>query len=129
MPAIGSFENDSDRIRDRADQPAVDVDGAAAHSLRDAGLGQARAFEPRQNQIALRSLDVAQHAENVDLEVLQVGAGEDRAADPLHARADLVDGHQRCGRRKRDAEQGGQPPGPRAAVRIFMCMFRGNRGA
>jgi len=99
MPAIGSLEN------------APIVDGTSAHSLRDAGLGQARAFELRQNQIALWSLDVAKHAENVDFEVLQIGAGEDRAADPLHSWADLVDGHQGRGGRKRDTEQSGRTQG------------------
>ena len=55
------------------------------------------AFEPREDQIALRPLDVPQHAEDVDLEVLELGALEDGAADADHARLDLVDRHQRRG--------------------------------
>ena len=87
MPAIGFLRERADRVRDRADQPAVDVDRAAAHAGDDAGFGERPAFEPREDQVALRALDVAQHAEDVDLEVLQLGALEDRAADADHARA------------------------------------------
>ena len=44
----------AERVGDRADQPSVDVDRAAAHAGDDAGLGERSAFEPRENQVALR---------------------------------------------------------------------------
>ena len=81
-----------ERVRHGADQPAVDVDRAAAHAGDDAGVGERPAFEPRQDQVAARADDVAQHAEDVDLELVEAVALEDRAADADHARAELVDG-------------------------------------
>jgi hypothetical protein len=83
-----------DGIRHRADQPAVDVDGAAAHALRHTGLGERPPFELRQDQIASGTLNVAEDAEDVDLELFELGALKDRAADADHARTDFVDGHQ-----------------------------------
>ena len=56
MPAIGFLRERPDRVRHRADQPAVDVDGAAAHAGGDTGLR--RAARPR------------------------AAPGSDRAADP-----------------------------------------------
>ena len=113
MPAIGSLENWPERIRDRADQPAVDVDGAAAHPGDDAGLGERATFEPGQDQIAPRADDVAQHAEDVNLEFLQPITLEDSATDADHAGLELVDrevtwslprGHGRRQRRKSASE-------------------------
>ena len=52
------------------------------------GLGEPGAFEPRENQVAARALDVAEHAEDLHLEILKLGALEDRSADADHARPD-----------------------------------------
>ena len=92
MPAIGSFENCAERVRHGADQPAVDVDRAAAHAGDDAGVGERPAFEPREDQVAPRADDVAQHADDVDLELVEPVALEDGPADADHARPELVHG-------------------------------------
>ena len=97
LRSVGQIELDP--FSSVADQAPVDVDRAAAHAGDDAGLGQRPAFEPRQDQIALRRLDVLQHAEDVDLEVLHLGALEDRAARADHPRLDFLDRHQ-AGRRR-----------------------------
>ena len=89
MPAIGSFEKLPERVGHGADQPAVDVDRAAAHAGDDAGVGERTAFEPREDQVAARADDVLEHAEDVDLELLDAGAVEDGPADADHARPDL----------------------------------------
>ena len=48
----GFLRERADRIRDGADQPAVDVDRAAAHAGDDAGLGQRAALEPGEDEVA-----------------------------------------------------------------------------
>ena len=80
------------------------------------------AFEPRQDQVALRALDVAQHAEDVDLELLELGPLEDGPADADHAWPDFVDRHQRGRGRKRDPEDRAAAAAA-TAVRIFMSMW------
>ena len=92
MPAIGFLGELAQRVRHGADEPAVDVDRAAAHAGNDAGVGQRAAFEPGQNQIAARADAVAQHADDVDLELVEAIALEDGAADADHAGPDLIDG-------------------------------------
>ena len=68
------------------------------------------AFEAREDQVALRPLDVAQDAEDVDLEVLELGAFEHGAADADHARLDLFDRHQR---RRRPGSEAAEQDGER----------------
>ncbi len=80
----------TERIRHRAHQPAIDVNRAAAHAGDDAGLGQRTAFEPGENQAALRTDHVPHHSKHVDLEVLELGAGKHGTADAHHAGPDLV---------------------------------------
>ena len=82
----------TERVRDRADEPAIDVDRAAAHAGDDAGIGERAAFEPRQDQVAARADDVAEHAEDVDLELVEPVALEDRPADADHPGLELVHG-------------------------------------
>ena len=101
----------AERIRDGADEPAVDIDGAAAHPGNHARVGQRSAFELGENQVAARADDVAQHAEDVDLEFIEPITLEHGAADADHARLELVDGKCCGGRRNADAneeQQGGE---------------------
>src|SRR5262249_11432729 len=61
----------------------------------------------RQNQIAVRADHVLQHAEDVDLEFLHVGAVEHGSPDPHHAGPNLVDPHlTRGGAERREADTG-----------------------
>ena len=87
-----------ERVRDGADEAAVDIDGAAAHAGDDAGIGERTAFELGENQVAARPDDVAQHAKDVHLEILQLIALKHGFADANHSRFELID-RKRCGRR------------------------------
>ena len=79
-----------------ADQPAVDVDRAAAHPGDDAGLGQRAAFELGQDEVALRRHHALERADDPDGELLDGVAAEDGAPDADHAGTDL--GHRHHGR-------------------------------
>jgi hypothetical protein len=72
-----------------AHQFAVDVDGAAAHSLHDAGLRQRAAGEPAQDDGLVRP-DIFQHAEDFHLKLFDAIPGEDRASDAVHAGPDVL---------------------------------------
>ncbi len=96
-----------DRVRHRADQAAVDVDRAAAHARGHSGLRERSTLEAREDEVAVRTLDVPQDPENVDLELLKIRPLEDGAPDTDHARLDLADRHQRGDSRQRyPAEDG-----------------------
>ena len=96
----------SEGIRNRADQSAVDIHGAAAHARNHAGVGQRAALEPRENQVAAGADDVAQNAKNVDLELVEPVALEDRLPDAHHPGFQLVHGEgPALGRRGRKREQ------------------------
>ena len=85
----------AERIRDGADQPAVHVDGAAAHPGDDAGGRQRAALEPREDQVPAGADDVAKDAQDMDLERLDAIAFEHGPADAFHAGNDFLDGHDR----------------------------------
>ena len=78
MPAIAFLRKLAQLIRHRAKQPAVDVHRTAAHAGNDAGLGEWSALETREDEIAARSDDVLEHADDVDLELLDLVAFETR---------------------------------------------------
>ena len=82
-------------IRHRSDQLAVDVDGAPAHAGDDTRLRQRAALETRQDQVALGRDDALQRADDVDPELFDAVALEDRAPDADHAGLHVRDGHQR----------------------------------
>ena len=90
------------RVRDRADQAAVDVHGAAAHPGDDPGRGERAAFQLREDQIAVNADDVLENADDVDLELLDAGALEDGVSDPDHPGSNLLDTHLR----RRGAQSG-----------------------
>ena len=96
MPAIASFGNWPELIGHGADQPAVDVDRAAAHPGDDAGLGQRAAFELGQDEVALRRHHALERADDPDGELLDGVAAEDGAPDADHARADFRHRHHRA---------------------------------
>ena len=95
MPAIGSFANWPMEYDDCADQPAVHVYRASAHAGNDAGVGERSTFELGENQTPPRTLNVAEHAEDVDLEFLKLSALKHRVAGAGHAGLHLVQRHQR----------------------------------
>ena len=65
---------------DGAQQFAVNVDGAAAHALHDAGVGERAAGEAGEDD-GFRGADVLEHTEHLHLEIFDPGAGKDGAAD------------------------------------------------
>ena len=83
-----------ERHGDGAGQFAVDIDRAAAHALHHAGVLQRTAGEPRQDQGFLGA-EIIQHAQDFDLKLLDAIAGEDGAADAVHAGADVLEGEER----------------------------------
>ena len=104
----------SERVRHGADEATVDIDRAPAHAGDHARIGERSPFELGENQVAARADDVAQHAEDVDLEILELIALKHRLADADHARFELIDGKRRGRRRKADAnkdQQGEQGSG------------------
>ena len=76
------------RHGDRAHQPAADIDRAAAHALHDPGMFERPAGEPRQDQ-GLLGPGVIEHAQDFDLEFVDLVAGKHRPADPAHPRLDV----------------------------------------
>ena len=68
-------------------------------------LRERTAFEPGQDQVAVRADDVLEHADDVRLELLDAGAVEDRPADADHPGTDVGDAHLRgvAGRQGRRA--------------------------
>jgi hypothetical protein len=97
----------TERVRHGANQSAVDVDRAAAHAGDDAGVRERPAFELGQDQVPVRADYIFEYADDVRLELLDVGAVEDGPADADHAGPDLVDPHLGGGsrRQRRHADQ------------------------
>ena len=79
---------------DGADEFAVDVDGAAAHALHDAGMFQRSAGEAGEDEGFLGA-DIVEHAEDFDLELLDLVAVEDGAAGAAHAGSEVLEGKER----------------------------------
>ncbi len=102
------FRETAERVRHRADQFAVDVDGAAAHAGDHAGMRERPAFELGENQISPRPDHVLQDADDVRPEFFDMGAIEHRVSDADHAGPDVVDAHHRCGGRQPSARPGEQ---------------------
>ena len=68
----------------RAHQLAIDIDRAAAHALHDPGMFQRPARKPRQDERFLGA-DVIQHAQDFDLEFIDLAARKDGPAGAAHA--------------------------------------------
>ena len=98
-PGNGLFGKRTQRVRHGADEPPVDVHGAAAHAGDDTGVGQRPAFEARENQIAARADHVLEHAQDIDLELFDAGTLEYRPADRDHTGKDFIHVHLRGNRR------------------------------
>ena len=101
-PGDGFGRELPERVGDRTDQAAVDVHRASAHPRDDAGLCEGTSAEAREDQITLRAHDVAQDAEDLDLELLDGRALEHRPADTDHAGPNLVDWHDPARRGQRE---------------------------
>src|SRR5262249_26331734 len=83
----------SEGVGHGANQPIIDIHGAAAHAGDDTGIREWTTFESGQNQVAPRANHVLEHTEDIDAEFLDVRAVEDRATDSHHARSNLRDRH------------------------------------
>ena len=84
----------AERVRDCTNQPAVDVHRTAAHASDDAGVGERSAFEPRQNQVAVRADHILEHAENMGFELFDSSAVEYGSADGHHPGPDVLGAHR-----------------------------------
>jgi hypothetical protein len=114
----------SDRVRDRADQPSVDEDRAAAHACGHARFCQRAAFEARENQVAIGPLDVSKHPDDRDFELLQVRAFEHRAPDARHAGLDFFERHQGRHRRQGYPAEDSEREGRDGSADIHMDRIR-----
>src|SRR5690606_29709905 len=81
-------------VRVRAGEPAVEVDGAAAHAADVLRHVQARVWRLDEDEL-LRRTEIAEHADDLDVEPLRLGALEDGEAVALHPVLDLVDRDRR----------------------------------
>ena len=97
-----------DRIRHGTNQAAVDIDRTAAHPGGDTSLRQRASLEPREDQVAVRSLHVVKNAKYVGFELLQLRAFEDGSPDSGHPGFDFAHGHEGSGGRKGNPAQDGQ---------------------
>jgi hypothetical protein len=68
--------------RDRAQQFAVDVNRAAAHTLQNAGFGERTAAQTGQDN-GLLWAEILEHAEDFDLELFDAVTLEDSPADAM----------------------------------------------
>jgi len=98
------FLRESETHGDRANEFAVDVNRAAAHSLEDAGLGQRPAGKLRQDDGLLRP-DVFENAENLDLEFINAIARKNSLPDALHAGPDVLQREDRGLRAQNSRQQ------------------------
>ena len=69
---------------------AVEIDGAAAHASDDAGVLDFRTLEFDQNDGLLGAEEIGHHADDFEVELFDLVAGEDRVGVALHARSDLA---------------------------------------
>lgn len=95
----GFLSEGAERIGHRAEEPAVNVDGTAAHALDHTGVGERATFKAGQDEIALGADAIPEHADDRGPEFLERVAAEHRAADADHAGLQLRDGEE--GRRLR----------------------------
>ena len=80
----------SQRVGHGADQLAVEVHRAAAHSGDNACLGKRPTFELREDEIAARSNDVAKHADDVNVEFFDLVALPHGVTRGHHSGFDLI---------------------------------------
>src|SRR5262249_29287151 len=88
--AGNGFLAESPGIRDRADELAIDVHGAAGHAGDDTDLFEVEAREPGEDQVA-SGAGVAENTEDFDLECLDLRPLHDGSASALHATAEVLD--------------------------------------
>src|SRR5690348_16859024 len=67
--------------RDRAEQFSVNVNGASAHPLKNSSVIEFVADQPCHHSVLLRVRIPLQYAQNLDLELFRLSAGEDRVTD------------------------------------------------
>ena len=102
--------------RNRANQLAVNVNGAAAHSLHDSSSLQRSAGQPRQND-GLPWGDVLEYAEDFDLELFDALPLEDGPADSAQSGVDIAKGEKTLSsgsatsaQREKDNQRRGESP-------------------
>ena len=107
---------------DGAGQFAIDIDGAAAHALHDAGMFERAAGEPGQDEGFLGA-EIVEHAEDFDLEFVDAVAGEDGAAGAAHAGSDVLQGKKEAGLGE-EGQRARGAAGTRKARHILIVIAR-----
>ncbi|MCY1012295.1 hypothetical protein OV079_43525 [Nannocystis pusilla] len=114
-------------VGQRADQLAVDVDRAAAHAADDAGVDHPRVGGAEQDRVLTRQV-VADDVDDLDLEAVGAGAGEDGDRVTLHAGAHVLDGHdvgpRGGGGAQRERAEQREPGGTAASVATHVAGLR-----
>ena len=93
MPAMGSLANGK-AMATAPIEFAIDVDGAAAHALHDAGVFEGSAGETGEDEGFLGA-DIVEHSEDFDLKVLDFVPVEYSAAGAAHSGFEVFEGKER----------------------------------
>ena len=76
--------------RHRAEQLAIDIDGAAAHALHDAGFRERTTAQASEDD-ALLWREILQYSEDLDLKIFDAIVLEDSAANAMHPCLDILE--------------------------------------
>ena len=118
----------ADAVGERAEQLAVDIDGAAAHAFDHAGVFGFGAVELGEDQVLAGAARAAQYAQDLNLHGLGGGALEDGPRRAGHAGADLAE-REKFGilRRAGDFAGGSRSWGRRMAGSCSVCARSSER--
>src|ERR1700733_8001905 len=92
--------------RKGARELALEIDRAATHARDYSGVFDFRAFEFDQDDGLARTEEVRHYADDFEVELLDLVAGEDRVGIAMHSRLDLAEGQDFVGLREKRRCQG-----------------------
>src|SRR4051794_12436491 len=91
----------ADSIRDGPHELAIYVHGAAAHARHDTRVLHLFAMQPTEYQVALRPIQVGQHAQNFDIHGLRLHAFKHGVCNAAHSPMNVADLHHLWGHTSR----------------------------
>ena len=101
-PGDGFFAELTNSVGERAQQLAVDVDGAAAHACDHSGVLWFGPFETRQDHVLAGAEDIFEDSEYLHVHGFRLGAFKDCVRQTVEAAVHLREGKDsRFGRRRR----------------------------
>src|ERR1700687_250328 len=90
-PGDGFFGEDAELEGEGACELAFQVDGAAAHAGNDAGVLDFGAFKLDEDDGLARAEEIGHDADDFEVELFDLVAGEDGVGVAMHARLDLAE--------------------------------------